>query len=186
MISKADVWICDLDDVNRRFRTVLLCWQITLIHISLDEGEILMPTCILGFVKTMEDHKDELILILAGYQNEMEKFMQTNPGLHSRFPIHIDFPDYNRQELLQIAEQLCVKRQYQLTTQAKSALLTSLNPPANNSDDKFGNARTVRNIIEKAIRRQAVRLITKHSTTREELMVIEPCDITGVEPCGNV
>lgn len=145
-----------------------------------------MPVCILSLVKTMEDHKDEIILILAGYQQEMEKFMQTNPGLHSRFPIHIDFPDYNRQELLQIAEQLCAKRQYQLTVQAKSALLHSLNPPANNSDDKFGNARTVRNIIEKAIRRQAVRLISKHSTTREELMVIEPCDITGVEPCENV
>ncbi len=137
-------------------------------------------------VKAMEDHKDELILILAGYQKEMEKFMQTNPGLRSRFPIHIDFLDYNRQELLQIAEQLCVKRQYHLNSQAKTALLSLLNPPEKNSDDNFGNARTVRNIIEKAIRRQAVRLITKNSTTREELMVIEPCDLTGVDSCGNV
>lgn len=137
-------------------------------------------------VKAMEDHKDELILILAGYQKEMEKFIQINPGLRSRFPIHIDFPDYNRQELLQIAEQLCVKRQYHLNSQAKTALLSLLNPPEKNSDDNFGNARTVRNIIEKAIRRQAVRLITKNSTTREELMVIEPCDLTGVDSCGNV
>ncbi|CQR74367.1 Stage V sporulation protein K [Sporomusa ovata DSM 2662] len=142
--------------------------------------------CILGFVKAMEDHKDEFILILAGYQKEMEKFLQTNPGLHSRFPIHLNFPDYNKQELLEIAEQLCVTRQYQLTSQAKIALLTLLNPPANNSDDNFGNARTVRNIIEKSIRRQAVRLISKHSTTREELMVIEPSDLMGVGPCGNV
>lgn len=137
-------------------------------------------------VKTMEDHKDELILILAGYQKEMEKFLQTNPGLRSRFPIHINFPDYNKQELLQIAELLCAKRQYQLNTQAKTVLLSLFNPPENNSDDNFGNARTVRNIIEKAIRRQAVRLIRKHSTTREDLMVIEPCDLTGVETCGNV
>lgn len=137
-------------------------------------------------VKAMEDHKDELILILAGYQKEMEKFMLTNPGLRSRFPIHIDFPDYNRQELLQIAEQLCIKRQYHLNNQAKIALLSLLNPPENNSDDNFGNARTVRNIIEKAIRRQAVRLITKNSTTREELMVLEPCDLTGVDLCENV
>lgn len=134
----------------------------------------------------MEDHKDELILILAGYQKEMEKFLQTNPGLHSRFPIHIDFPDYNKQELLQIAEQLCMKRQYQLNSQAKQALLNILNPPETNSDNNFGNARTVRNIIEKAIRRQAVRLISKNSTTREELMVIEPCDLVGVGKCENV
>ncbi len=132
-------------------------------------------------VKVMEDHKDELILILAGYQKEMEKFLETNPGLRSRFPIHIDFPDYSKEELLQISEQLCAKRQYLLNNQAKLALLNLLNPPAHSSDDNFGNARTVRNIIEKAIRRQAVRLVRKHSTTREELMVIEPCDLMGGE-----
>ncbi|QDR80611.1 AAA family ATPase [Sporomusa termitida] len=132
-------------------------------------------------VKIMEDHKDELILILAGYQKEMEKFLETNPGLRSRFPIHIDFPDYSKEELLQISEQLCAQRQYLLNNQAKLALLNLLNPPAHSSDDNFGNARTVRNIIEKAIRRQAVRLVRKHSTTREELMVIEPCDLMGGE-----
>lgn len=135
--------------------------------------------CILGFVKAMEDHKNEFILILAGYQKEMEAFLQTNPGLRSRFPIHINFPDYNKQELLLIAEQLCVKRQYQLNSQAKLALLNLLNPPENSNDDNFGNARTVRNIIEKAIRRQAVRLISKQATTREELMIIEPYDLMG-------
>ncbi|HWQ62735.1 MAG TPA: AAA family ATPase, partial [Negativicutes bacterium] len=129
---------------------------------------------------SMEDHKDELVLILAGYQKEMEKFLQTNPGLRSRFPIHIDFPDYSQQELLEIAEQLCARRQYQLTLQTRLALLKMLNPPANSDDDNFGNARTVRNIIEKALRRQAVRLVAKTSLTREELMVIEPCDLPEV------
>lgn len=147
---------------------------------------LFMLICILGFVKSMEDHKDEFILILAGYRREMDNFLQTNPGLHSRFPIHINFPDYNKQELLQIAEQMCVKRQYQLNAQAKNALLNLLNPPDAMSGDNFGNARTVRNIIEKAIRRQAVRLISKHFTTREELMVIEPCDLVEVGKCVNV
>ncbi len=128
----------------------------------------------------MEDHKDELVLILAGYQKEMEKFLQTNPGLRSRFPIHIDFPDYSQQELLEIAEQLCARRQYRLTVQTRLALLKMLNPPAGSDDDNFGNARTVRNIIEKSIRRQAVRLVTKTSLTREELMTIEPCDLPEV------
>ncbi|MCX7781782.1 MAG: stage V sporulation protein K [Negativicutes bacterium] len=130
-------------------------------------------------VKSMEDHKDELILILAGYQKEMEAFLQTNPGLRSRFPIHINFPDYYKHELLQIAEQMCAKRQYQLTADAKETLLRLLNPPLDNPES-FGNARTVRNIIEKAIRRQAVRLVAKKNTTREELILIEPEDLTEV------
>lgn len=130
-------------------------------------------------VKAMEDHKDELILILAGYQKEMESFIQTNPGLRSRFPIHINFPDYHKPELLQIAEQMCAKRQYQLTAEAKDTLLKLLNPPLENPES-FGNARTVRNIIEKAIRRQAVRLVAKKSTTREDLILIEPEDLTEV------
>lgn len=140
-----------------------------------------MLICILGFVKAMEDKKDELILILAGYQKEMEKFLQTNPGLRSRFPIHIDFADYTRQELMQIAEQMCTKRQYQLSLEAKQVLLRMLVPPVNNCDDNFGNAREVRNIIEKAIRRQAVRLITKATTSREELMLIEAIDLAEVK-----
>lgn len=130
-------------------------------------------------VKSMEDHKDELILILAGYQKEMESFIQTNPGLRSRFPIHINFPDYHKPELLQIAEQMCAKRQYQLTPEAKDALLKLLNPPQENPES-FGNARTVRNIIEKAIRRQAVRLVAKNNTTRDDLILIEPGDLTEV------
>lgn len=128
----------------------------------------------------MEDHKDELVLILAGYQREMETFLQTNPGLRSRFPIHIDFPDYSQQELLAIAEQLCARRQYRLVPPTKLALAKMLLPPAGHSDDNFGNARTVRNIIEKALRRQAVRLVAKSSLTREELMIIEPGDLPEV------
>lgn len=125
----------------------------------------------------MEDHKNELILILAGYQHEMEKFLQTNPGLRSRFPIHIDFPDYDKDELMQIAEQMCLKRQYQLTIAAKTRLLLALNTREKGNEDSFGNARTVRNLIEKAIRRQAVRLVSKEKITRDELLMIEVSDL---------
>jgi stage V sporulation protein K len=131
-------------------------------------------------VKAMEDHKDELILILAGYQKEMEFFLQTNPGLRSRFPIHIDFPDYNQQELLHIAEQLCAKRQYNLSLDTQTLLLKMLLQQSSNNEN-FGNARTVRNIIEKAIRQQAVRLISKNNITRQELLLIEPVDLKGVK-----
>ncbi|MDR3563518.1 MAG: AAA family ATPase [Negativicutes bacterium] len=129
----------------------------------------------------MEDHKDELVLILAGYQREMVDFLQTNPGLKSRFPIHIDFPDYTQQELLQIAEQLCARRQYQLSPPAQQTLLKMLTHSSLRTTDIFGNARTVRNIIEKALRRQAVRLMAKTSITREELIIIEPTDLPEVE-----
>lgn len=128
----------------------------------------------------MEDHKNELILILAGYQNEMTTFLQTNPGLRSRFPIHIDFPDYNQEELLHIAEQMCAKRQYTLASDTQIVLLKLLLQQSCNTEN-FGNARTVRNLIEKAIRRQAVRLIAKKNITKHELIVIDPADLKEIK-----
>ncbi|MEG6586063.1 AAA family ATPase [Dendrosporobacter sp. 1207_IL3150] len=128
----------------------------------------------------MEDHKNDLILILAGYQKEMESFLQTNPGLRSRFPIHIDFPDYNQNELIQIAEQMCAKRQYTMSDEALNSLMLVITKQKGLRDEAFGNARTIRNIIEKAIRQQAVRLIAKSNTTRQDLISLEPGDLTEV------
>lgn len=132
-------------------------------------------------VKAMEDHKNEFILILAGYQKEMEGFLQTNPGLRSRFPIHVDFPDYNQKELLQIADQMCQTRQYRFSNEAQEAIIALLQTYHHNNWETFGNARTVRNLIERAIRRQAVRLINKNSLTRQELMMLEASDILEVK-----
>ncbi len=140
-----------------------------------------MLICILGIVKAMEDKKDDFILILAGYQHEMETFLQTNPGLRSRLPIQITFADYSQNELMKIAEKMCLQRQYQLSDEAKLLLLKRLLSPKEQEDNHFGNARTVRNMIEKAIRKQAVRLITKSHITREELMLLEIADLTEVK-----
>ncbi|EGO62089.1 hypothetical protein [Acetonema longum] len=129
-------------------------------------------------VKGIEERRNDLILILAGYQKEMENFLQTNPGLRSRFPIHIEFPDYSQQELIQIAEQMCQARQYRLAAQARLLLASIVSAAENGHGDTRGNARTIRNTIEKAIRRQAVRLIAQKSITREELMLIEPEDLS--------
>lgn len=137
-------------------------------------------------VKAMEDHKGELILILAGYQQEMEHFLQTNPGLRSRFPIQIDFPDFTQQELLQIAEQICEKRQYRLSNESKLSLIRIVNLLQNQKSEPFGNARTIRNIIEKGIRRQALRLFKKPNITRDELIQIDPSDLLEVKECGNL
>ncbi len=129
-------------------------------------------------VKSMEDQKDNLILILAGYNYEMVEFLNTNPGLKSRFPIHIDFPDYNVHELLEIADLILKKRQYSLSESARSALKRIIELHIGKGYEYSGNARLVRNLIEKSIRRQAVRLINKKDITREDLLLIEDSDIT--------
>lgn len=128
-------------------------------------------------VKAMEDHRDNFILILAGYKEEMRNFLQINPGLRSRFPIHLDFPDYSLNELLEISEQILSKRQYKLSTKGKEELIQLLNKKAEKIEGKMGNARMIRNLMEKAIRRQAVRLVNKGEITREELMIINEEDL---------
>ncbi len=128
-------------------------------------------------VKAMEDQKDNLILILAGYNQEMNEFIKTNPGLKSRFPIHIDFPDYTIKELLQIADLMLEKRQYQLTPAARDALKRIIELRTGKGYEHSGNARLVRNLIEKAMRRQAVRLIGRDEITVADLMQITDDDI---------
>lgn len=130
-----------------------------------------------ALVKAMEDHKDNLVLILAGYKDEMEWFIRTNPGLYSRFPLHITFPDYTVEELYQIGELMLRKRQYKLSHDAQIALRKVLAEQTSRGNKNEGNARLVRNIIEKAIRRQAVRLVKKPRVTREELILIQAEDI---------
>jgi len=138
---------------------------------------VLKSIVIQSQVKAMEDHKDNLILILAGYKDEMEWFLKTNPGLRSRFPLHIDFPDYKIEELLEIANLMIKARQYQLTNESKITLERILRSHVLTANENSGNARYVRNIVESAMRQQAVRLISKPKTSREDLMTIETLDI---------
>lgn len=130
-------------------------------------------------VKGMEDHCNDLILILAGYKEEMDFFLETNPGLRSRFPIQLEFPDYTVLELLAIARLMLQDRQYELTAAAGVELEKILRKEVFYGHRYSGNARLVRNIIEKAIRRQAVRLVDKNNLTRQELMNIEKEDLIG-------
>lgn len=138
-------------------------------------------------VKAMEDRREEFVVILAGYRHEMEWFLSTNPGLMSRFALHIDFPDYTTSELTKIAELMAAERQYTLDAGARamlSAILASYRGKYGLHQDSFGNARTVRNLIEAAVRRQATRLLAQpgrkkvsRSPTREELMLLTAADI---------
>jgi len=128
-------------------------------------------------VKAMEDQKDNLILILAGYKQEMEWFLRCNPGLYSRFPIHISFPDYMVSELLKIGEQMLTKRQYRLSTEANLKLSGILEEQLRKGNQNEGNARLVRNLVERAIRKQAARLVKRSHLTRQELMALTPEDL---------
>ena len=132
-------------------------------------------------VKAMEDKKHDLVVILAGYRDEMQAFISVNPGLRSRFPIHIDFPDYTPDELLAIAEVMLGARDYRLAPAARTALAAALRaagwgsraPPVGPP----GNARTVRNLVEAAIRRQALRLADRPGCGREDLVLMEAADL---------
>lgn len=133
-------------------------------------------------VKAMEDYKDNLIVILAGYKDEMDWFLRTNPGLRSRFPIQIEFPDYTLEELLQIAIIMVEKRQYKFTKEAIEKLeKIFIESKKSIYYDKLGNARLVRNLIEKAIRKQALRLINQKNISKEDLIYIRPEDIVPLE-----
>lgn len=133
-----------------------------------------------ALVRAMENNRENLILILAGYSQEMEWFLQTNPGLRSRFPIHIDFPDYTLDELLAIGDAMFHEREYELTYEAKTALRLHLQIMML-SHPYSGNARLIRNLVEKTIRKQAVRLFARPQSTREELIRILPLDLTWDE-----
>ncbi len=129
-------------------------------------------------IKAMEDYRDKLIVVLAGYRDEMAGFIQANPGIRSRFPIHIEFPDYSTDELLRIADLMLKKRDYRLDLAARAKLEFMLSRRGGPGGEHSGNARLVRNTIERAVRRQALRLVDKQNLTREELMLIRREDIS--------
>lgn len=128
-------------------------------------------------LKGMEDHRDELVVIAAGYSEQMERFISSNPGLESRFNKYIHFPDYTPEELLGIFKLQCEKHGYRLSAEAEAELTALLTELYENRDDNFGNGRTVRNLFEDAVTRQADRLGALDAPTKDELMTLLPQDL---------
>ena len=128
-------------------------------------------------LKRMEDDRDRLVVILAGYSKEMQDFINTNPGLQSRFNRYIDFPDYSAEELLQIFEKNVEKFDYKLQKEALVAMSEYFQHAVENKDANFGNARFVRNIFEKTLEKQANRLSTDPELDTEELTLITLADL---------
>lgn len=134
-------------------------------------------------MKAMEDYRDSLVVIVAGYTKEMEHFMEANPGLKSRFSNIIEFDDYQPNELVSIFYSMCSKKGYILPQETKGYIELLFKGVYENKDDNFGNAREVRNIFEKIITAVQTRVVSSgelEHKTDEELMTMLPCDITAV------
>lgn len=129
-------------------------------------------------VKHMEDKQHEFILILAGYSREMDFFLTLNPGLHSRFPLVVDFPDYSIDQLMEIGGRMLKEKEYTLSHEAERKLREHLYEVKNtHTSNSFSNGRYVRNVIEKSIRTQAMRLLMQNTYDRHELMTIRCNDL---------
>lgn len=120
-------------------------------------------------IKEMEDHRDEICIILAGYTKEMQDLIRQNPGFESRIQFTIDFPDYSENELLEIFSDLCKKEHYNLSSNCKEILLDNFRKVK--KQESFGNGRYVRNIFEKIKFEQADRIIKTNSKNMNSITV---------------
>lgn len=129
-------------------------------------------------LETMDDYREKLVVILAGYSENMKSFLSMNPGLQSRFANIIEFPDYSVDQLMQIAEKFYGAQGYSLTVEAKKILEELF--VATSKTANFGNGRFVRNVFEKSINAQSLRLSGNSIGHRSELSTIQAEDIEKV------
>jgi stage V sporulation protein K len=145
-----------------------------------DEGRDFGPEAIETLLKRMEDYRHRLVVIVAGYPRLMHRFLQSNPGLRSRFSREISFPDYSTEELVAIADKLAGEYEYLLDDEAKDVLRRIIAGAARG--EGFGNARFVRTLFEQALNAQALRLARVEGAElseleRSELMTLRAPDV---------
>lgn len=128
-------------------------------------------------LKRMEDQRDRLVVILAGYPNEMRKMIRSNPGLSSRIGTTMHFDDYPPEALCRIFQLIASKAKYRLPTESRRRLLRGFTYLYGRRDRHFGNGRTARNSFERSVRRLANRLATLHEVSHDLLTTLEPKDI---------
>lgn len=128
-------------------------------------------------LKAMEDMRDKFIVIVAGYTKQMSAFISSNPGLKSRFNKFFEFPDYSAEELLEIFKRICTKYDYKLSEAALKKATTVITAIEKNKGPEFANGREIRNMFERIISNQAMRLATLSNPTEEDISTIEEEDI---------
>lgn len=135
-------------------------------------------------LKAMEDHRDELIVVVAGYNGPMEKFINSNPGLQSRFNKYFYFHDYNGEQLLYIFKGQCKKNGYALTEEAEAEAKAMFEELYENRGENFGNGRDVRNVFEDTVVRQSNRVAALDAPTKDDLMQFLPEDLRDADETG--
>ncbi len=130
-------------------------------------------------LQIMENNRDDLVVILAGYKDKMDRFFQSNPGMRSRIAHHIDFPDYRPDELLAIAKLMLASQNYRFSAEGEQAFIEYL--VLRMKMEHFSNARSVRNALDRARLRQANRLFGRRGRplTKSDLMTLEAEDVRG-------
>ncbi len=135
------------------------------------------PEAIATLLKRMEDNRDRLVVILAGYTADMEAFINSNPGLRSRFTRYIEFPDYTAEELCEIYARLVAAGEFELDDEARERVAAVMEKAVNGWDKDFGNGRFARTLFEKSIERQANRLALQGAPSKDDLRLIRAADI---------
>ena len=130
-------------------------------------------------LKLMEDRREDLVVVVAGYPVEMKKFLESNPGLKSRFAKYLQFDDYSPEELMTIFESACKSTDYQLSDDARKTIADIFQKAYDARDRTFGNARFARNLFEKIVENQANRLVGVEKADKDALMKIEVADVPG-------
>ena len=130
-------------------------------------------------LKLMEDNRDDLVVVVAGYTERMNEFLASNPGLRSRFSKHLYFDDYSRDDLVRIFKSFSDKADYKLTPEAEQELAAVFSILSATSDETFGNARLARNLFEATINKQANRIVSLPAVDEKVLSSIEAADIPG-------
>jgi len=133
--------------------------------------------CLTELTKALEDYRDELVVIVAGYTDPMHKFFESNPGLKSRFNTFIEFDDYNSDELMKILETMCSNDDYIMKACVKDKIQKALCSIASSKDEKFANGRYIRNIFENMMMNHARRISKLANLSKKELQEFIDTDI---------
>ena len=131
-------------------------------------------------LKRMEDDRDRFVVIVAGYGEEMHQFIDSNPGLSSRFSRYIEFPNYSAKDLVEIFSKICAKNEYRLGDGMAEALEAHFEAQLAGADRKFGNARYARNLFEKLLEHQSNRVAALPDPTETDISTLEKSDLEAM------
>ncbi|USK72250.1 AAA family ATPase [Peribacillus asahii] len=146
-----------------------------------DQSDSYGRECLTELTKALEDYREDLVVIVAGYTDPMNKFFGSNPGLKSRFNTFIEFEDYTAGELEEILMTMCSVNEYVLSEEAKKKIRLALKELVETKDESFANGRLVRNIYDELIMNHAKRVVNIENPSKEELSIINANDFKGLQ-----